>query len=62
MIVIMTGINNGKYWTKGLKIQYTYLIIMYKIRDRKIKNNIRANEEPVLNIIRAFVSLGSVII
>ena len=56
MIVGMKGINNGKYWIKGLKIQYTYLIIMYIIRDKKIRNNIRGNEEPVLSIIRAFVS------
>ena len=33
----MKGINNGKYWIKGLKIKYTYLIIMYRIRDKKLE-------------------------
>ena len=51
MTVKITGINNGKYWTKGLKKQYTYLIIMYNIRDRKIENDIRANQKSVLSII-----------
>ena len=58
---MIKGINNGKYFTKGLKTQYTYLIFMYEIRDRKIENKIRGNQKIVFSIIRSFVSLSIVI-